>query len=296
MEGASRRRAGRGDAHRHRHRRRLRLADASAGPASGSSAGLFGALQAAASPDLAREHDGRWRVEVRGYRERRDAIGARKVRLHRRRRRRAAAAAEVGHPGRPRLWRLSRSAASGCAATIPTVSEAPPRQGLRQGRGRLAADVGAASRYARHRRPALAAVRSLCRLLEQVPQARLAAGPASESIRPGNIKPMLAVARDNFDLTEYLIGQVLQSEGHRLAALDEYYPKADPKDWQTAGRGPAGPDHQAGRQARRDARVRHRAGRRGGSFAGRAARRFARGLDRRVHRHQRAARSASPTS
>lgn len=58
-----------------------------------------------------------------------------------------------------------------------------------------------------------------------------------ESIRPANVKPLLSVARDNFDLTEYLIGQVLQSEGHRLAALDEYYPKADPKDWklQVAG-------------------------------------------------------------
>jgi malate dehydrogenase (quinone) len=58
-----------------------------------------------------------------------------------------------------------------------------------------------------------------------------------ESVRPGTIEPMLAVARDNFDLTEYLIGQVLQSENHRLATLDEYYPKADPRDWklQVAG-------------------------------------------------------------
>ncbi len=58
-----------------------------------------------------------------------------------------------------------------------------------------------------------------------------------ESIRPANIEPLLAVARDNFDLTEYLIEQVLQSESHRLATLDEYYPKADPKDWrlQVAG-------------------------------------------------------------
>src|SRR5262249_261746 len=32
-----------------------------------------------------------------------------------------------------------------------------------------------------------------------------------ESIRPGNIMPMLAVARDNIALSEYLIGQVLQS-------------------------------------------------------------------------------------
>jgi malate dehydrogenase (quinone) len=58
-----------------------------------------------------------------------------------------------------------------------------------------------------------------------------------ESVRPANIKPLLSVARDNFDLTEYLIGQVLQSESHRLAALDEYFPNAKPDDWtlQVAG-------------------------------------------------------------
>jgi malate dehydrogenase (quinone) len=58
-----------------------------------------------------------------------------------------------------------------------------------------------------------------------------------ESIRPANVKPMLSVARDNFDLTEYLIGQVLQTESHRLAALDEYYPNANADDWrlQVAG-------------------------------------------------------------
>jgi malate dehydrogenase (quinone) len=53
-----------------------------------------------------------------------------------------------------------------------------------------------------------------------------------ESVRPGNIKPLLSVARDNFDLTEYLIGQVLQSENHRLATLDEYFPNAKPADWE----------------------------------------------------------------
>jgi len=58
-----------------------------------------------------------------------------------------------------------------------------------------------------------------------------------ESVRPANIEPLLAVARDNFDLTEYLIEQVLQSESHRLAALDEYFPNAKPEDWrlQVAG-------------------------------------------------------------
>jgi malate dehydrogenase (quinone) len=58
-----------------------------------------------------------------------------------------------------------------------------------------------------------------------------------ESIRSANIKPMLSVARDHFDLTEYLIGQVLQSESHRLVALDGYYPNARAEDWrlQVAG-------------------------------------------------------------
>jgi malate dehydrogenase (quinone) len=51
------------------------------------------------------------------------------------------------------------------------------------------------------------------------------------SIRPSNIGPLLAVARDNFDLTKYLIGQVLQSSRHRFAALQEYYPGARPTDW-----------------------------------------------------------------
>jgi malate dehydrogenase (quinone) len=51
------------------------------------------------------------------------------------------------------------------------------------------------------------------------------------SIRPNNIGPLLAVARDNFDLTKYLIGQVLQSSHHRFAALQEYFPGAKPADW-----------------------------------------------------------------
>jgi malate dehydrogenase (quinone) len=52
-----------------------------------------------------------------------------------------------------------------------------------------------------------------------------------ESVRPANIKPLLSVARDNVDLMEYLIEQILQSESHRLAALDEFYPGAKSDDW-----------------------------------------------------------------
>lgn len=51
------------------------------------------------------------------------------------------------------------------------------------------------------------------------------------SIHPGNLGPMLAVARDNVDLTKYLIGQVLQSKAQRFAALKEYFPEARFEDW-----------------------------------------------------------------
>jgi len=53
-----------------------------------------------------------------------------------------------------------------------------------------------------------------------------------ESIRLANIGPLLAVARDNFDLTRYLIGQALQTSHHRFAALQEYYPQAKSSDWE----------------------------------------------------------------
>ena len=58
-----------------------------------------------------------------------------------------------------------------------------------------------------------------------------------ESVRPGNLKPLLSVARDNIGLTKYLVQQVLQSESHRLAALDQYFPNAKSEDWklQVAG-------------------------------------------------------------
>jgi len=52
------------------------------------------------------------------------------------------------------------------------------------------------------------------------------------SVKWNNIGPLLAVARDNFDLTKYLVGQVLQSSAHRFATLREFYPLARREEWQ----------------------------------------------------------------
>jgi len=55
-----------------------------------------------------------------------------------------------------------------------------------------------------------------------------------KSIELGNIRPLLYAGARNLSLTKYLIGQVLQTPQERTAALREYYPDANPADWQLA--------------------------------------------------------------
>ncbi|GAA3692916.1 malate:quinone oxidoreductase [Zhihengliuella alba] len=57
------------------------------------------------------------------------------------------------------------------------------------------------------------------------------------SIRPHNIIPMLAVAKDNMDLTKYLVTEVLKSRGKKDEALREYYPEASAEEWELINAG-----------------------------------------------------------
>jgi len=54
------------------------------------------------------------------------------------------------------------------------------------------------------------------------------------SIEPGNVLPMLAVAKANVNLLDYLVGQVVQSKRHQFAMLQAFYPTADRDDWSLA--------------------------------------------------------------
>lgn len=57
------------------------------------------------------------------------------------------------------------------------------------------------------------------------------------SVKPGNLKPMMAVAFDNMDLTRYLIKGALQSHKDRVGALLNFYADAKESEWslETAG-------------------------------------------------------------
>jgi malate dehydrogenase (quinone) len=51
------------------------------------------------------------------------------------------------------------------------------------------------------------------------------------SIRPHNLVPMMAAGLANLPLVQYLISQLIARRETKFSALQEFYPKADPKDW-----------------------------------------------------------------
>lgn len=57
------------------------------------------------------------------------------------------------------------------------------------------------------------------------------------SIRFNNLIPMITSGLGNLALVKYLVGEVFASSEKRIAALREYYPEAQKKDWKliTAG-------------------------------------------------------------
>lgn len=58
-----------------------------------------------------------------------------------------------------------------------------------------------------------------------------------KSVKLDNILPLLAVGRDNMDLTQYLINEVRKSHKDRVEGLREFFPDAQDEDWKlvTAG-------------------------------------------------------------
>ena len=46
-----------------------------------------------------------------------------------------------------------------------------------------------------------------------------------------NVWPMMRVGVREFDLVQYLAGQLMQSDDDRFEALKTYFPKAQPQDW-----------------------------------------------------------------
>jgi malate dehydrogenase (quinone) len=57
------------------------------------------------------------------------------------------------------------------------------------------------------------------------------------SLKSGNLKPMLAVARDNLELTRYLVSEAFRSHRERVASLQKFYADAREKDWELASAG-----------------------------------------------------------
>jgi malate dehydrogenase (quinone) len=54
------------------------------------------------------------------------------------------------------------------------------------------------------------------------------------AVKPDNIGPLLAVGRDNIDLTKYLVRQVMLTPRQRFESLEEYFPNAQQGEWSLA--------------------------------------------------------------
>jgi malate dehydrogenase (quinone) len=57
------------------------------------------------------------------------------------------------------------------------------------------------------------------------------------SLKSANLKPMLSVARDNMDLTRYLVSEAFKSHKERVDTLREFYADADVNQWELAAAG-----------------------------------------------------------
>ncbi|MDD3180279.1 MAG: malate dehydrogenase (quinone) [Opitutaceae bacterium] len=54
------------------------------------------------------------------------------------------------------------------------------------------------------------------------------------SVKPDNLKPMLAAGWHNLDLIRYLIGEVFQSHRQRVESLRNFFPAAEENEWELA--------------------------------------------------------------
>ena len=57
------------------------------------------------------------------------------------------------------------------------------------------------------------------------------------SLKSDNLKPMLMVARDNLDLTRYLVAEAFRSHKERMEILRGFYAEAKDGDWELASAG-----------------------------------------------------------
>ncbi len=57
------------------------------------------------------------------------------------------------------------------------------------------------------------------------------------SLKSANLKPMLSVARDNMDLTRYLVSEAFKSHKERVGTLREFYADAAEGQWELAAAG-----------------------------------------------------------